>query len=211
MKRTSFLMRCFGLLVSGIFMVALIIGCSSLCSSVSSAPAALKGVFMDGPVGGISYATATLKGVTGADGIFEYNPGETVAFSVGGLALGSASGKPVVTPLDLFPDAKDASDQRVVNICVLLQTLDQDGNAENSILIAEKSAAFVSQYGKDINFNKPVRAFSFDAGLRSVMAELNNVDAFGATPRAVKPPGLAQKHLEATLAGLKKKETPAQK
>ncbi|MDP2854338.1 MAG: hypothetical protein Q8O28_08845 [Smithellaceae bacterium] len=211
MKKSSVVMGRLVLSVSGIFLVALMIGCSSMGSSVSSTPVALKGVFMDGPVGGISYATPTLKGVTGADGMFKYNPGETVAFSVGSLALGSASGKPVVTPLDLFPDAKDASDQRVVNICVLLQTLDQDGNAENGILIAEKSASFVSQYGKDINFNKPVRAFSFDAGLRSVMAELNNVDAFGAIPRAVKPPVVAQKHLEATLADLKKKETPAQK
>lgn len=36
------------------------------------------------------------------------------------------------------------------------------------------------------------------------MAELNNVDAFGETPRAVVPGKIAQKHLEATLAGLKK-------
>lgn len=205
MKKSSVLMCRFVLLVSGIFLVALMIGCSSLNSMVSDTPSALKGVFMDGPVGGIGYATSTLKGVTGADGVFQYGPGETVTFSVGSLVLGSAAGKPVVTPLDLFPDAKGASDQRVVNVCVLLQTLDQDGNAENGILIAEKSASFVSQYGKDINFNKPVRAFSFDAGLRSVMAELNNIDAFGETPRAVKPPVAAQKHLEASLAKLNKK------
>jgi len=206
MKKSSVLMRRFVLSVSGIFLVALMmIGCSSLSSIVSDTPSALKGVFMDGPVGGIGYATPTLKGVTGVDGIFEYQPGERVTFSVGSLVLGSAAGKPVVTPLDLFPDAKGASDQRVVNICVLLQTLDQDGNAGNGILIAEKSASFVSQYGQDINFNKPVKAFSFDAGLRSVMAELNNIDAFGETPRAVKPPVVAQKHLEASLAELNKK------
>lgn len=211
MKKSNVLMGRLVLSVSGVVLVALMIGCSSLSSFVSSKPAALKGVFLDSPVGGLGYATPTLKGVTGADGVFEYQPGEAVTFSVGSLALGSAAGKPVVTPLDLFPDAKDAADQRVVNVCVLLQTLDQDGDAGNGILITKKSASFVSKYWKDISFNKPVRAFSFDPGFRSVMAELNDIDAFGAIPRAVKPPVVAQKHLEATLADLKKKATPEKK
>lgn len=205
MKKSNVLMRRLVMSVSGIFLFALMVGCSSVGTSVSSTPVPLAGVFMDGPVGGINYSTPTFKGVTKADGIFQYKAGETVTFSVGELVLGSSAGKPVVTPLDIVPDAKAASDQRVVNICVLLQTLDQDGDPANGILISEKAASFVTQYGKTINFNKPVRAFSFDAGFRGVMAELNNIDAFGATPRAVKPPVLAQKHLEATLEGLKKK------
>ena len=100
--------------------------------------------------------------MTKADGVFEYQTGEKVTFSIGGLVLGSAAGKEIVTPLDLVPDAKNASDQRVVNICVVLQTLDQDGNPDNGILISEQAASFVSQYGKGINFNQPVKAFSFD-------------------------------------------------
>jgi len=211
MKKSSILARCFVLSVSGFFLVALMIGCSSLSNSVSSTPVPLKGVFMDGPVGGINYSTPTLKGVTKADGIFKYQAGESVTLSIGGLKLGSTAGKPVVTPLDIVPDAKGVSDQRVVNICVLLQTLDQDGNPDNGILISEKTASFVTQYGMTTNFDKPVRAFSFDSGLRNVMAELNNIDAFGLTPRAVKPPVVAQKHLEASLADLTKKETPDKK
>ena len=173
--------------------------------SPSVRPVTLKGVFIDGPVGGINYATPTLRGVTRADGEFEYQAGETVTFSIGGLMLGSTAGKPVVTPLDIVSDAKNASDQRVVNISVILQTLDQDGNTANGILITDQTASFVTQYGKDINFNKPARIFSFDPGFRNVMAELNNIDAFGAAPRAVTPPVVAQKHLEASLADLQKK------
>lgn len=205
MKISNVLMRRFVMSVSGIFLVALMMGCSSVGTSVTSTPVPLTGVFMDSLVGGINYSTPTSKGVTKADGVFQYKAGESVTFSIGELVLGSSAGKPVVTPLDLVPDAKGASDQRVVNICVLLQTLDQDGDAANGILISEKAASFVTKYGKEINFNKPVRAFSFDAGFRSVMAELNNIDLFGETPRAVKPPVVAQKHLEATLAGLNKK------
>lgn len=204
MKKSDFLIGRFVLSVAGIILIALLMGCSSLSSTVSGTPATLKGVFVDSPVGGINYATSTLKGVTKADGIFEYQAGETVTFSIGGLILGSTTGKPVVSPLDIIPDAKDASDQRVVNISVFLQTLDQDGNPDNGILITEKTASFVKKYGSQINFNNHVRRFSFDSALRTVMAELNNIDAFGEIPRAVKPPVVAQKHLEASLAGLKK-------
>ncbi len=210
MKKTSVWMRSLVLMVSCAFLVAVATGCSSL-GPIAGTPEVLKGVFMDGPVGGINYSTPTMKGVTKADGVFEYQPGETVTFAIGGLALGSAPGKPVITPLDLVKDAKGASDQRVVNICVLLQTLDQDGDAANGIMITEKTADIVTKYGGEIKFDKAVRAFSFDSGLRSVMSELNNIDAFGETPRAVKPPVVAQKHLEATLAELAKKVAPDKK
>lgn len=183
-----------------LLLLAAVSGCATLGDKISGVE---KGVFLDGPVGGLTYKTPTLEGVTKADGIFRYKPGEAVTFSVGGLVLGSTEGKKIVTPLNLFADAKDASDQRVVNVCVFLQSLDQDGNPENGILITEQVAAVVAKLGGQTVFNKPVRAFSFDAGFRSVMAELNEIDAFGA-PRAVRPPGVAQKHLEATLAGLKK-------
>ena len=201
MKKTSVLMCRLLLSVVGIFAIAFLMGCSALSSIVGGAE---TGVFLDGPVGGIAYKTPSQAGITKADGVFLYKEGETVTFSIGALALGSAVGKKVITPLDIVPGAKDAADQRVVNICVVLQTLDVDGNPDNGIMITEKASSFVTQYGKEINFNKHVRAFSFDAGFRSVMAELNNIDTFGETPRAVRPPGLAQKHLEATLAKLKK-------
>ncbi len=182
-------------------------GASTGVKSEEAAPSAvLRGVFLDGPVGGLTYATPTLKGVTKADGVFEYRAGETVTFAIGDIVLGKASGKDVITPLDIVPEAKDVKDQRVVNICVVLQTLDDDGNPENGIVISEKVASMVSLYGKEMNFNKPVRAFSFDGGLRGAMAELNNADAFGDMPRAVRPPGVAQKHLEATLSRLKEKK-----
>lgn len=204
MKKSFFPTSRVVLSVSGLILIALIVACSSVSSTVSSTPATLKGVFIDSPVGGINYATPTHKGITKADGIFEYQAGETVTFSLGALKLGATTGKPIVSPLDIVPDAKGASDQRVANICVLLQTLDQDGNPANGIMIPEKTASFVTKYGSQINFNSHVRRFSFDPGLRTVMAELNNIDAFGEIPRAVVPAKVAQKHLEATLAGLKK-------
>jgi para-nitrobenzyl esterase len=185
-------------------LLAAAIGCSGLGSSVSSTPGVLTGVFIDGPVAGITYKTPTVGGMTDATGTFKYKEGEEVTFSIGRVVLGSAAGKPVLTPLDIVAGAKDTSDQRVVNISVLLQTLDQDGNPENGITISSKAASFVDQYGNEINFNQPVRAFSFDPGFRNVMNELNDINAFGETPRAVMSPTVAKKHLDNAISKLKK-------
>lgn len=185
--------------VFSLLLLVAVSGCATLGDKISGVE---KGVFLDSPVGGLTYKTQTVEGVTRADGIFRYKPGEVVTFSVGGLVLGSTAGKKIVTPLDLFADAKDASDQRVVNVCVFLQSLDQDGNPENGILITKAVADMVAKYGAKTDFNKHVRRFSFDPAFRTVMAQLNEIDAFAA-PRAVRPPGAAQKHLEVTLSGLK--------
>jgi hypothetical protein len=203
-KKSSFFSRNFVGSIFGMILLAAAIGCSGLGSSVSSTPGVLTGVFIDGPVAGITYKTPTVGGMTDATGTFKYKEGEEVTFSIGRVVLGSAAGKPVLTPLDIAAGAKDTSDQRVVNISVLLQTLDQDGNPENGITISSKAASFVDQYGNEINFNQPVRAFSFDPGFRNVMNELNDINAFGETPRAVMSPTVAKKHLDNAISKLKK-------
>jgi para-nitrobenzyl esterase len=201
-KKSSFLNRYFVWPIFGI--ILLVAACSGLSSNVSNAPAVFTGVFIDGPVAGIDYQTPTLAGTTDTAGSFKYKDGEKVTFSIGGVVLGSAVGKSVLTPLDIVDGAKDTSDQRVVNIGVFLQTLDQDGNPENGIVISGKTASFVKQYGSETNFDKPVRAFSFDSGFRNVMKELNEIDAFGETPRAVKSPTVAKNHLDSIISKLKK-------
>lgn len=203
-KKSSFFSRNFVWSILGMILLVAAIGCSGLGSSVSSTPGVLTGVFIDGPVAGITYKTPTVGGMTDATGTFKYKEGEEVTFSIGRVVLGSAVGKPVLTPLDIVDGAKDTSDQRVVNISVFLQTLDQDGNPENGITISRKTASFVDQYGKEINFNKHIRAFSFDPGFRQVMTELNDIDAFGENPRAVMSPTVAKKNLDNAISKLKK-------
>ena len=51
----------------------------------------LSGVFVDSPVAGLSWETATRNGVTGRDGGFEYLPGETITFSIGELRFEAAA------------------------------------------------------------------------------------------------------------------------
>ena len=51
--------------------------------------APLKSTFIDAAVSGAAYGTATQTGTTAADGGFNYRPGESVTFSVGGVRLPS--------------------------------------------------------------------------------------------------------------------------
>jgi para-nitrobenzyl esterase len=203
-KKFGLLNRNFVWLIFGMILLVTAIGCSGFGSCVVSSPDVSSGVFIDSPVAGITYKTPTLECITDAAGTFQYKKGEKVTFSIGTVILGSAIGKPVLTPLDIVDGAKDTSDQRVNNISAFLQTLDQDGNPANGITISSKTVSFVDKYGSGINFNQNIRAFSFDPGFRSVMSELNEVDAFGDTPRAVMSPTVAKKHLDNTLSKLKK-------
>jgi hypothetical protein len=72
-----------------------------------------------------------------------------VSFSVGGLALGSATCAATITPLQLA-GVTDSSDVKVVNRLLALQLLDEDSDPQNGIKISAdvktrlsvKSAAF---------------------------------------------------------------------
>ena len=55
----------------------------------SKGPAELSGVFQAGNVSGVRYSTPTRSGLTDWSGTFKYLPGETVAFSIGGIRLGT--------------------------------------------------------------------------------------------------------------------------
>ena len=60
-----------------------------------------EGVFVDSPVQGVRYVTASGSGTTNASGVFVYLAGEIVAFYVGDILLGQTSDKAEVTPIDL--------------------------------------------------------------------------------------------------------------
>ena len=89
-------------------------------SSAASVDNPLTGVFVDAPVGGLNYQTATMSGITDENGTFKYHEGETVTFMIGDLMLGSAPGSDIMTPIDLVPGAVDETDPTVTNICRLL-------------------------------------------------------------------------------------------
>ena len=82
------------------------------------------GRLVDGPVQGVRYESGSLSGITGSDGEFQYEEGNTIRFSIGEITLGEAvKARAFMTPLDLVPGGTlDTS--AVINIARLLQSLD---------------------------------------------------------------------------------------
>lgn len=117
----------------------------------------LSGYFVDSAVGGIGYETDTQDGETTAEGEFEYVDGETVTFFIGDLALPAVAGGELITPMDLF-ETTDITDQRVVNLARLLQSLDEDGDPSNGITLTE--AAHAAATGVDIDLDVSTEAFA---------------------------------------------------
>jgi hypothetical protein len=102
----------------------------------AAAPTAdAKGKFVDSAVEGLAYDCGGVKGVTNGDGEFDFVTGQSCTFKVGGITLGSALAKPMLTPVDLVPGAVDETNPAVNNMTRLLMSLDADNNPANGILV----------------------------------------------------------------------------
>ncbi len=150
--------------------ITLLMGCIALagCGGADSdnesppTPAPTKtGVFLDSPVTGLNYRTASIPaGVTNAKGEFNYREGETVSFYIGELILPSIKAGAQITPADLGGGLSTAT---TVNILQLLQSLDQDGNPANGIGILDSAKdAFV---GTGLDIASP----TFDASASAIL------------------------------------------
>jgi len=157
------------------------------------------GVFVDSKVGGIDFETDTQSGETDENGTFTYLSGETVAFSIGNLILGSATGQSTITPVDLVPGATDETDSTVTNIAKLLQGLDQDGDPTNGIVITDAVEDIVSDVTLD--FEQDTDDFEMDQAVQDMMDALNDAGVF-ADVRDLPTDAAVQEHLKDTLADL---------
>ena len=169
-------------------------GCSSSDSDSSSA--VLKGKFLDSTVEGIEYSTDSQSGVTDPDGTFNYEEGETVTFSIGGITVGQVQGQSIITPVDLSQGVENNS--KAVNISRFLLTLDDDDNPDNGIAITEdvrKAAENLT-----INFDSGIGDFESDHAVIQAIASLTALTASG--QRTLVSAETAQTHLRNTLAGI---------
>jgi len=112
------------------------------CGGGGSSSSAVKkdGVFKDSNVSGLSYVSGKQTGVTDTAGSFVYEDGEDVAFSIGGVDLGTGVGKAVMTPIDLVTGGTLASAE-VINKVRFLMMLDKDNTPSNGIEISKKVQA----------------------------------------------------------------------
>jgi hypothetical protein len=119
---------------------------------------AVNGNFVDAAVEGAEYIAGTAaKAATGSKGEFTCKEGDSVSFSVGGMALGSAACAPIITPLQLAGVA-DVKDARVVNRLLALQLLDEDNDPSNGIRIT--TAVKTALAGKTADFSAAAADFN---------------------------------------------------
>lgn len=124
------------------------------------------GVLTDAAVQGVAYTTSSgVAGTTDALGHFTYNPNDTVSFKLGALTLGAVPASALVTPVQLSAGSND----KLTNLLVLLQSLDDDGNASNGIRIPVAAAAAVTA-GVDLAQQPAAFASTANTGLTAAMA-----------------------------------------
>lgn len=119
-----------------------------------------SGIFTDGVISGAYYKTSSgIEGYTNADGKYNYNQGDTVTFSIGGIQLGNpVTASDRTTPLEL----SDNNNIRT-NIMILLQSLDDDGNHDNGINIAETTHNLLN--AQDFDLDQSPVAFASNSSL----------------------------------------------
>lgn len=151
----------------------------------------LTGRFVDSPVEGLRFQSATQSGTTNVNGEFKYVAGETVTFYIGDFVLGSAAGAELITPFELsginLPvnsvDVTRAIEQfrntgygdeasplnTAMNLAVFMQTIDQDGYPHDGITIPAALADFLN--GKQLDFTQS--RWDFEEALTDLIEPVN--------------------------------------
>lgn len=161
----------------------------------SAVEPALRGQFIDSPVAGLAYATATKSGTTEGDGSFEYAKGEQVTFSLGSIVFPKVKASLIVTPLSMAPGNLVDSDE-AQNIAYLLQALDDDGVPANGINIPSSLIPLATQA---VNFSMDPSLFTALPQVVSLVAEAAKLRTPGTTPTTLES---ASAHLSSSLSGM---------
>ncbi|MCP4881343.1 MAG: hypothetical protein GY905_12415, partial [Gammaproteobacteria bacterium] len=100
-------------------------------------------VLIDGVVEGVEYLTTSgMSGLTNQEGLFNYQDGDDITFKVGGVVLGTATAEDVTSGRTFLQDIADVersnlADDYLQNMAVFLQSLDQNHDASDGIVISE--------------------------------------------------------------------------
>lgn len=117
-----------------------VVNSSRSSNQASSQTPLVTGVFLDSAVVNIGYRTVTQSGFTNANGEFNYRAGEVITFFIGKLELPGVVASNIITPMDIA-NTTNLTDNQLVNILRLLQSLDKDGDPSNGIEITAAAIA----------------------------------------------------------------------
>ena len=178
------------ILLSTVASAILLSGCGSSDSSstVQTTRPTSIGYLVDSAASGVSYTCGAYGGITGSDGSFLYNTGDTCSFRIGTTVLGSStvSSDGYMTPGDLSgAGGADSTASSTLMIARLLQSLDEDGDPSNGISISSSTHSSMQT--------------SLDAKTLNETQLQTIVQSAGKSLRAL---STAQSHLEATLRAI---------
>lgn len=152
------------------------------------------GVFVDSEVGNIDYRTETQSGTTNAAGEFSYVAGENVTFSIGELDLPTGEADDIVTPISLT-GATSVTDAPALNLVRFLLSLDQDGDPDNGIAIAEAAKDVATA---NIDFFVPTDEFEASSAVLDTVRNAGQDQAVDGLVTAE----AATQHAKSVLEGL---------
>ncbi|MCU7932099.1 MAG: hypothetical protein KZQ90_14955 [Candidatus Thiodiazotropha sp. (ex Codakia rugifera)] len=156
----------------------------------STTPTTATGVFKDNNVTGVTYTSGAQSGTTGSDGSFIYETGQPVSFNLGNVTLGSATGKSVITPIDLVPGGSSSSTE-VLNLVRFLLMLDTDGDPSNGITVSSAVQAIAENWSA-VDFTTG----NLSSELVTIISDASSADG---TSHTLPTTNTAQNHLETTL------------
>lgn len=144
---------------------------SGAARPAASAPtsAVLNGVFGTVPVEGLQYESGQLRGITNAQGQFQYEKGNIVTFRLGNIVLGSAVAQPSMTEFNLARSLE--SNGALSNMLRFLMAINELGTVENGIRLGESAR---EQGLETINFVAPSRIFESNAAVRNAIRRITN-------------------------------------
>jgi secreted PhoX family phosphatase len=127
-----------------------LVGCGGGNGSATSSSTALTGLLSDSYVKGVTYSTSSgASGVTGTNGEFTYEAGDTVTFRIGqanlgsvnmaGTALSDLSGNKLVRPKDIA-GVTDEVDQRALAVAQVIQTVAGAAATDTNIDVSANAA-----------------------------------------------------------------------
>ncbi|RUM54464.1 MAG: hypothetical protein DSY87_00775, partial [Methylococcus sp.] len=111
---------------------------------------------VDGIVEGVEYATTSgINGLTGQAGQFSYLAGDDITFKVGGVILGTATADDVASGKTFLQDIADVdrtdlNDEYLENMAVFLQSLDENDNADDGIVISQETREALADASLDL-------------------------------------------------------------
>ncbi len=136
----------------------------------TSANEVMTGHFIDAAVEGLNYSSASISGVTGANGAFKYIPGEEVIFSIGNIDIGKKTGQQYVNLFDLNDTYIDINNSSL-RIAQLLQSLDEDDNPDNGIKLDLRYAS--ENFGDNFSFDNNLSRAIYERQATELLRSIN--------------------------------------